>query len=221
MHDMHHATALAMDPEFGILDGSSTLPPDFLNRNPTLFKSKSMPDPDTPNFKDVLTGPFRDEFIEGMVLEIQELEGHGTWTIMNHSDINETAREDGTMYIPDVIPSTWAFKVKKLPSGVLKKIKSRFCVRGDLQTEGVNNVFDTYAPVAHWSSIRMLTVLALQQDWVTKQIDFSNAFVQAPLDKDVYVSMPALFDDSSKIDPKTLCIKLHKSPNGMKKAPNS
>jgi len=69
MYDMHYATALAMDPEFGILDGSSTLPPDFLNRNPTLFKSKSMPDPDTPNFKDALTGPFRDEFIKGMALE--------------------------------------------------------------------------------------------------------------------------------------------------------
>jgi len=123
------------------------------------------------------------------------------------------------MYIPDVIPSTWAFKVKKLPSGVLKKIKSRFCVRGDLQTEGVDNVFDTYAPVAHWSSIRMLTVLSLQQDWITKQIDFSNAFVQAPLDKDVYVSLPALFDDVSKIDPKTLCLKLHKSLYGMKEAP--
>ena len=216
---MHHATALAMDPEFGILDGSSSLPPDFLNRNPTLFKAKAVADPDTPNIKEALTGPFREEFIEGMGLEIQEIKDHVTWTVMKRSDINETTREDGTVYIPDVIPSTWAFKVKKLPSVLLKKIKARFCVRGDLQTEGVDNVFDTYAPVAHWSSIRMLTVLALQQDWVTKQIDFSNAFVQAPLDKDVYVSFPALFQDTSGLDPKTLCLKLHKSLYGMQEAP--
>ena len=64
----------------------------------------------------------------------------------------------------------------------------------------------------------MLTVLALQQDWITKQIDFSNAFVQAPLGKDVYVSLPALFDDVSKLGPKTLCLKLHKSLYGMKEA---
>ena len=80
-------------------------------------------------------------------------------------------------------------------------------------------MFDTYAPVAHWSSIRILTVLTLQQDWITKQIDFSNAFVQAPLDKDVHVSIPALFQDSSGIDPKTLCLKLHESLYGMKEAP--
>ena len=110
---------------------------------------------------------------------------------MRCSEINETSREDGTMYIPDVTPNTWAFKVKKLPSGIHKKIKSRICVRGDLKTDGVNNVFDTYVPVAHWSSIRMLTVLALQQDWITKKIDFSNTFVQAPLNKDIYVSLPA------------------------------
>jgi Reverse transcriptase (RNA-dependent DNA polymerase) len=93
------------------------------------------------------------------------------------------------------------------------------CVRGDLQTEGVDDVFDTYAPVASWSSIHMLTVLTLQKQWVTKQIDFSNAFVQALLNKDVYVTLPALFQVTSGINSKLLCLKLNKSLYEMCEAP--
>ena len=65
----------------------------------------------------------------------------------------------------------------------------------------------------------MLTILSLQCKWITKQIDFSNAFVQAPLDKDVYVSLPAMFQEPSGVDPKLLCLKLNKSLYGMHEAP--
>jgi hypothetical protein len=51
----------------------------------------------------------------------------------------------------------------------------------------------------------MLSVLALQRNWITKQIDFSNAFVQAPLNKDVYVALPSMFQDSNGLDPRLLC----------------
>ena len=217
--DMNYVTALAMDPEFGILDGFSALSPDILTRNPYMFKSKNTSDPDTPTIKEALIGPYRDEFLDGMTLEITELEGHKTWTVMRRDEIKPVTREDGTTYIPQVIPLTWAFRIKRWPSGLMRKIKARLCVRGDLQTEGVDDVFDTYAPVASWTSIRMLTVLSLQRNWVTKQIDFSNAFVQAPLNKDVYVGLPAMFQDTSGIDPKLLCLKLHKSLYGMREAP--
>ena len=101
----------------------------------------------------------------------------------------------------------------------MRKIKARICVRGDLQSKDDIDVWDTYAPVASWTSIRMLSVLALQLGWVTKQVDFSNAFVQAPLEKDVYVSLPPMFGDDVGNDSKTLCLKLHKSLYGMCEAP--
>jgi hypothetical protein len=65
----------------------------------------------------------------------------------------------------------------------------------------------------------MLSVLSLQRGWVTKQVDFSNAFVQAPLNKDVYVSLPPMFMDEKGHDPRTLCLKLNKSLYGMREAP--
>ena len=68
------------------------------------------------------------------------------------------------------------------------------CVRGDLQESGVN-YFDTYAPVAQWSTIRMMPILSLVLDLQTKQVDYSNAFCQAPLreGEEVYVELPTGF----------------------------
>ena len=98
-----------------------------------------------------------------------------------------------------------------------EKVKARFCARDDLQEDV--DVFDKYAPVASWSSIRMLTVTAMQKGWITRQIDFSNAFVQAPMARDVYVSLPAMFCDAHGLDSKALCLKLKKSLYGLREAP--
>jgi hypothetical protein len=43
----------------------------------------------------------------------------------------------------NVLPSTWAFKCKRYPDGLVKKLKARFCVRGDRQREGVD-FFETF-----------------------------------------------------------------------------
>jgi hypothetical protein len=66
----------------------------------------------------------------------------------------------------------------------------------------------------------MLVTISLQLGWVTKQIDFSNAFVQAPLkDKLVYVSLPTRFRDNCGADSKQLCLRVRKSLYGMREAP--
>ena len=137
---------------------------------------------------------------------------------MKKSDIKPAKQKDGSYQMPQVIPSTWAFKIKQYPSGLMSKIKARFCARGDLQTD-LNDAFDTFAPVASWTSIRMLTIMSLQKNWKTKQIDFSNAFVHAPIDRDVYVALPIMFQDSSGTESKELCLKLKKSLYGLKDAP--
>ena len=80
-------------------------------------------------------------------------------------------------------------------------------------------MYDTYAPVASWSSICMLTTIALQQGWIIRQIDFSNAFVHAPMNRTVCVSLPAMFNDIKGIPAKELCLHLQKSLYGLRKAP--
>ena len=176
-------------------------------------------DAHTPGTVEALTGQHRDDFLEAMKKEITELEGHETWTIMRRADIPEEEQQDGTMVKPKVPQGTWAFRIKRWPSRSLRKIKASFCTRGDLQDD--IDVFETCAPVATWHSIRMLTMTALQNDWMTQQVDFSNAFVHAPKKRNVHVSLPQPFGELNGIPAKELCMKLNESLHGLREAPKS
>ena len=66
----------------------------------------------------------------------------------------------------------------------------------------------------------MLLCLTLSQGWVTKQVDFSNAFVQATLKEDVYVSLPEGFEMEEGEDPSnSYALKLNKSLYGLVQSP--
>ena len=71
---------------------------------------------------------------------------------------------------------------------------------------------ETHSPVVSWSSVRMFLVLALTLGWYTCTIDFSNAFVQAQLEKPVWIHLPRGFL-SSRLG-KTV-LKLKKSLYGL------
>ena len=58
--------ALALDPSSGIVTDPSVFTPDFLNKNPRLFKAKKGNDCDTPGMMESLSGPFQNEFLEAM-----------------------------------------------------------------------------------------------------------------------------------------------------------
>jgi hypothetical protein len=83
-----------------------------------------------------------------MELDIFTLESIKAWQGVN--------REDEL----NVISSTWAFKCKKYPDGLIKKLNARFCARGDQQLEG-NGFFETYAPVVQWTTICLMFILEI------------------------------------------------------------
>jgi hypothetical protein len=69
---------------------------------------------DNPNWKQAMSGPFKEEYWKAAVKEIETLEEMGAWEVVD--------RKDGM----NVIESIWAFKVKRYPDGVVKKFKARF-----------------------------------------------------------------------------------------------
>ena len=100
----------------------------------------------------------------------------------------------------NVLPGTWALKQKHRPDGSISKYKGRFCVRGNRQVEGKD--FDAaaiYSPVCKWTTVRLMMVLSLLLDLKTKQIDYTSAFVQDPVEDDVYVEMPQMFRHPGKV----------------------
>ena len=117
------------DPEEGFIDTSI---PDVSLR---AFKaSKKGKNPDLPNHREAMEGPHREEFKKAMQKEIEALESHGTWQGTLRSSVPQGA---------EIVPLTWAFRIKRLPNGDFDKFKARLVVRGDLQSDE----WETFAPL--------------------------------------------------------------------------
>ena len=169
--------SLAMD-EFGLLT----------TFHPLAFAAK-VNNEDTPTYYQAMNGPDCLGFIKAMEVEMQQLDEIDPWEIIPLDQVPEGA---------NILDLTWAFKRKRFPDGWVRKLKAQLCVRGDQQIEGVD-FFDTYAPVVAWSTVRLLLILSVILGLVTKQVDYTLAFVQAPLSEDVYVRMAKGFEQPGHI----------------------
>ena len=129
----------------------------------------------------------------------------------------------------NALPSTWAFCCKHFSNDDIRKLKARFCARGDRQVEAVD-FFDTFAPVVNWMTVRLLQILSIILNLHTKQVDYTAAFVHAPIDQDpnwesltdeektkssVYLHMPWGFSQPGKV------LKLKKSLYGLRQSPRN
>ena len=121
---------------------------------PYTFKASLTHDSDTPNIGEAMTGPYIEEFKEAMGREINELESHDTWNIIDRKSLPEGV---------NILPSTWDFNIKHYLDGRLRKFKERFCARGDKQVEGIDYVYK-YAPVVSCSTVRMMMRISLNQN---------------------------------------------------------
>ena len=71
----------------------------------------------------------------------------------------------------------------------ITKWKARLCAGGHKSIEFVD-YWNTYSPVVSWSTVRLLLVLALINNWHMQSIDFVLAFPQAPVKTDIYMLPP-------------------------------
>ena len=111
----------------------------------------------------------------------------------------------------NILPSTWAFRCKRCPDGRIKKFKGCFCARGDRQIKNVD-VFDTFAPVTNWMTVRLMLISLNILGLASRQVDHTAAFVHAPIKEDVHVEMPRGFSQPGKV------LKLKRSLHGLKQS---
>lgn len=111
----------------------------------------------------------------------------------------------------------WVFKLKLNLDGSIKRYKSRLCVRGFLQKEGVHYT-ETFSPVVKMNVIRMLIALMTLYGLAGNQYDVDNAFCQSYVQEPHYCNQPKGF-----IDPMypALYLFLLKSLYGMKQSPRN
>jgi Reverse transcriptase (RNA-dependent DNA polymerase) len=157
---------------------------------------------DTPNYQQAMNGPDADGYWVAMEEEYDTLTDKDSWEIVDRT--------------PDmkVLGVTWAYRCKRFPDGLVRKLKARFCVRGDQQVEGID-FFDTYAPVVQWSTIRLMLMVSLMLNLATQQVDYTCAFLHALLDDEVYCHMPRGFEQPGKV------LRLKRSLYGLKQSPKN
>ena len=109
----------------------------------------------------------------------------------------------------------WVFRRKYHSDGTLNTYKARLVAKGFRQREGID-YFDTYAPVARLTTIRVLFALASLHNLYVHQMDVKTAFLNGDLDEEVYMEQSEGFvlpENEQKV------CKLVKSLYGLKQAP--
>ncbi|GKB96676.1 zinc finger, CCHC-type containing protein [Tanacetum coccineum] len=99
--------------------------------------------------------------------------------------------------------------------GTIEKFKARLVIQGFKQKSGID-YFDTYAPVARISTIRLLIALASIHSLIIHQMDVKTALLNGDLDNEVNMNQPQGFimpGNENKV------CKLIKSLYGLKQAP--
>jgi hypothetical protein len=147
--------------------------------DPIAFKASS--DPDTMHYHEAMAAPDRAQFLEAIVKEVNAHIEHDHWELIPRSQVPEGTK---------ILDSIWAMKRKRdIKTQQVYKHKARLNIHGGQQQYGIHFT-ETYSPVVNWFSVRLVTTLALLNNWHTRQIDFVLAYPQAPLPYDNYMKLP-------------------------------
>jgi hypothetical protein len=144
----------------------------------------------------------------------------GQWKIAMDEEMNSLLDHNTFEYtnLPEgrnLIGGRWVYAVKLGPNGE-EKYKARYVAKGYSQIPEVD-FSETFSPTARMTSIRMLMQLAVQHDLIVHQMDVKTAYLNAPIDHEIYIEQPEGFEVKSKENLQIVC-KLNKSLYGLKQS---
>ena len=169
---------------------------------------KATTDPDTMYMHEAMRQKDAAEFRKAMQKEWKDQIENGNFTVIHRSKVPEGAT---------ILPAVWQMKRKRdIRTRKVKKYKARLNIDGSRMQYG-KHYDQTYAPVASWNSIRTLLILSALFSWHTRQIDYVLAFPQAPVEREIYMKIPAGFKIVNG-DTKDYVHQLHRNVYGQKQA---
>ena len=115
----------------------------------------------------------------------------------------------------NVIGGRWVYCTKNNEDG--KEIfKARYVAKGFKQVSGID-YGETFSPTAKLTSVRTLLQVAINDDMMLYQLDVKTAYLNAPIDCDIYLCQPKGFVVSND-NGEELVWKLKKSLYGLKQS---
>ncbi|MBW0485030.1 hypothetical protein O181_024745 [Austropuccinia psidii MF-1] len=165
---------------------------------PTAFLSEG--DPLT--YNQAMNSKDHESWLKAIAKELQNMTDLNVWEEV-------AVKEDFKL-----IGTTWVFKTKRNERNKIIEYKARLCAQGFSQTQG-KDYSKTFAPTGQLNSLRTLILYAATSDLKFEQLDIKSAFLNAPIEETVYLTIPQGLDRNKK----HTCLKLKKAIYGLKQAP--
>ncbi|CAI7774672.1 unnamed protein product [Closterium sp. NIES-54] len=135
-------------------------------------------DPDAPDiptpryYSEAITGPYSSQWLAAMDAEMASWKSTGTYV--------DKVPPPGA----NIVDGMRIFRVKRQPRSP-PAFKAHYVARGFRQRQGVD-YFQTFSPTSKMTTLRVLLHVAAQRDYELHSLDFSTAFLQGSLHKEIW-----------------------------------
>lgn len=129
------------------------------------------------NHKEAMASPEWSQWEEAEKLELSQLQENGTFT---------SVKTHPGMW---TLPLLWVYNKKRDATGKVVKYKARLVVGGNRQVAG-RDYNEKSAPVIRASTLRVALAIGAKLDYCLEQGDAKNAYTQAKIDREVFVTHP-------------------------------
>ncbi|EGD74758.1 hypothetical protein PTSG_12519 [Salpingoeca rosetta] len=155
--------------------------------------------------KEALASPDSEEWRQAILDEFAAMQANDVYDVVPRADLPKGHKLLRSMVI---------FRRKRDGQGKVIKYKARWVAKGYSQVHGVNYT-DTFAPTATIAAIRTMLAMAVARGMDIQQMDVNTAFLNAPVDHEIYVQPPAV---DGIFSPNTV-LRLKRGLYGLKQSP--
>lgn len=163
-------------------------------------------EPEAQTLTEAANSEAKAEWKEAWESELSSLAKNQTW-VLERLPLGRTA-----------IGCSWLFK--RMQDG---RYKARLVAKGDSERQGIDYE-ETFAPVAKFTTIRVLLALSCESDWEVHGMDVKTAFLNSELEETVYMEIPEGVELPAAKPPRPeytqpIVCRLQKSIYGLKQSP--
>ena len=132
---------------------------------------------DEPTLKEAMAGPYAKEWQAAIDSELT-----GMWEkgVFSDTALPHDKKPVGTRFV---------MKIKRNADGTIDRFKARLVAQGFSQQQGVD-FFETFSPVVSADTLRTLIALAAANGWRIEALDFTQAYLNADLEEDLWAKLP-------------------------------
>lgn len=156
-------------------------------------------------YRQAMASPHSAQWKAALDKEIRSCTEQEVWRLIRRDELPTGA---------NVLPCKEVFKIKTDEHGTVTEYKARVTPKGFRQKHGVD-FFDTFARTGQYKTLRVALSLVAKWDHELAQFDVPTAFLNAPVEEDIYMELPEGYEQ-----PGMVC-KLQKSLYGLKQAPRN